>query len=446
MRDLSFALIWLVLLPATFVAPYVGVELWIWIALLSPNELLYGAIAQIPFNKIIAIATLFMVVASREKKDFYVDKTTVILGLFAVVGSISWMTALSSTPITDDLYLKLLKEIVLAITIMAVMTTRSRIHLTIFIVVISMGFTGVKEGLIYALTVGGHKVLGTGAVGDNNSLAAAILMIVPLEYYLYSYSKVRLVRIGMVAALVLSVLAVVATGSRGGFLGLVVLGMFSIKNSRNKAAGILLVALLSGIIYFTAPDAWFNRVHTIDEAGSDGSFMGRVTAWKISWLIAMDRPLFGGGFHAVQQWPVWNAMVPRLDALSFIATPPLDGYPHAAHSVWFEVLGDLGFVGLAVFMAMLAMMVWDLRYIYRRTRRNPSMQWAGDLARMLQISLATYAVTASALSMGYFELVYMLVAIVSRLRRIVDADSPELAGAATKRLPARTSARLSVPA
>ena len=137
-------------------------------------------------------------------------------------------------------------------------------------------------------------MIGTGSVGDNNSLATALLMTVPLIYYLARHSAVRAVRIGLLAALALALVTVVATYSRGGFVGLLVLGGFLVKNSRNKLGSLVLVVLAGTLTYAFAPESWFERLNTIGDASNDGSFMGRVVAWKISWLIAMDHPLFGG--------------------------------------------------------------------------------------------------------------------------------------------------------
>ena len=209
------------------------------------------------------------------------------------------------------------------------------------------------------------------------------------------------------------------TFSRGGFVGMLLLGAFYIKNSRNKLASLGLVALAGVLIYTLAPDSWFDRLNTIKEAGDDGSFMGRVVAWKISWLIAMDHPLFGGGPHAVQHLLVWNTYKPLLPLLDFIATPPPDSTPHAAHSIYFELLGDIGFVGLGIFLACVGVAIWNCRCIIRQTRNHPSLAWAADLARLSQISLVVYLVTGAALSMGYFELFYVMVAMLSRCRRIV---------------------------
>ena len=414
-----FAVAWMALMPLSLMSAHIGVLVWVWVALLSPGELLYGFMAGVPFNKIVAVITLGMILASRERKDPYFDGMSLLLVLLAMAATMSWAGAIVSTPDGTDLYLKMIKEIMLAFAIMAVMMTRHRMHLLALTIALSFGFIAVKEGLIFLLTAGGHKVVGTGSVGDNNSLATALLMIVPLIYYLARYSAVRAIRIGLLAAMALALVTVVATYSRGGFVGLLVLGGFLVKNSRNKLGSLALVAVAGILTYVLAPDSWFDRVNTINDVSTDGSFMGRVVAWKISWLIAMDNPLFGGGFHAVQRFVVWDTYRPLLYVLDFIKTPPADNVPHAAHSTYFELIGDLGFVGFGLFMATMAMAFWNCFRIGRMCRGHPSLTWAGDLARMMQISLIVYAVTTAALSMGYFELYYILVALTSRCRRTV---------------------------
>lgn len=420
MRDLAFAFVWMTLLPLTFMSAHVGVLLWIWVALLSPNELLYGFMAGVPFNKIVAVITLGLIVVSREKKDIYLDGTGVLLILFGVTATISWYGGIVSSPDANELYQKILKEIVLAFAIMAVMTTRHRIHLAVLTMALSFGFLAVKEGLIFILTAGGHKVLGSGSVGDNNSLAAALLMTIPMMYYLARHSAVRFVRIGLLAALGLAVITVIATFSRGGFVGLMVLGLFMVKNSRSKFGSFALVVATGVLIYVLAPESWFERLNTINDVSDDGSFMGRVVAWKISWLIAVDHPLFGGGMHAVQRLLNWDTYRPFLYLLDgVVKTPPADTIPHAAHSAYFEVLGDMGFIGLALFLSVLALGFWNCRSLIRMGRRHPSLTWAVDLGRMMQISLVVYCVTTALLSMGYFEMLYVVVALLSRCRRTV---------------------------
>lgn len=172
MRDAWFALTWMLLLPMTVMSAHVGVLLWIWVALMSPGEILYGVMAGVPFNKIVAIITIISVPINMEKKEFYLDELAIVILLFTVAATISWFAAIVPGTDTDLLYQKLLKEIVLFFAITSVMLTRNRIHLVLVIIALSIGFFSVKEGLIFALTAGGHIILGSGAIGDNNALAA----------------------------------------------------------------------------------------------------------------------------------------------------------------------------------------------------------------------------------------------------------------------------------
>jgi probable O-glycosylation ligase (exosortase A-associated) len=419
MRDLMFAGVWLALLPVSFLSAYTGVLLWVWVALLSPNDLLSGFLSGVPFNKIVAITTCFMFLAGREKKDPYVDTTLVLLVLFVGAATLSWQFSILPTEYGTELYLKLLKSVILAAMITAVMTTRHRLDLLVLTIAVALGFLAVKEGLISLLVGGGHKILGSGSVGDNNSLAAGLLMIVPLLFYLSRYAAVRYVRAGLLAVLGLSLVTIVMTFSRGGFIGLLVLGAFMIKNSRYRLRSAAVVVALAAVTYVLAPESWFMRLDTISTIDNDSSFMGRVVAWKMSWLIAMDRPFFGGGMHAVQNMLVWSTYRPLLPSLDFIVTPPADTIPHAAHSIYFEVLGDTGFVGLLLFLASIASGLYNCRWIYRQARGHADLVWAADLARMIQISLVIYLVTGAALSLGYFELLYIVLAATSRCRRIV---------------------------
>lgn len=244
------------------------------------------------------------------------------------------------------------------------------------------------------------------------------------------------------AALVLSVIATIGTYSRGGFVGMLVVGLFMLKNSRNKVATACLLVLSAALVYGLAPATWFARLDTINTATDDGSFMGRVVAWKMSVLIAMSHPLTGGGPHAVHRLLVWDTYRPLLYTLDFITTPPADIRPHAAHSIWFEVLGDLGFPGLVLFLAILAAAFWKCRNIARLTRNQPALAWAADLAHMLQISLAVYVATGSALSLGYFEMYYIILALLSRVDRTVrqtrdENTQPAEPASATRPAPTR---------
>ena len=242
-------------------------------------------------------------------------------------------------------------------------------------------------------------------------------MALPLIYYLYEYSSLRLVRLGFLGAIPLMVLAVVATNSRGALVGLVAVGIWLVLNSTKKIKGLLIVAFLGSMMLYLAPDSWSERMDTIGSAEQDSSFMGRVAAWKVSSAIAVEHPVFGGGFRAVQSHPVWDAFVDKPGLLGMIETPVLSRSGVAAHSIWFEVLGDTGFVRFFLFVALVANAFLTRRAVWRLVKaQGGEDKWAGDLADMLGAAVLAYVVSGSLLSAAYFELPYICFMLLETLK------------------------------
>jgi len=82
-----------------------------------------------------------------------------------------------------------------------------------------------------------------------------------------------------------------------------------------------------------------------------------------------------------------------------------------------------------VFISILGMSIFNCGRIRRQTRGRPELEWAEDLARMLQISMVVYAVSGAALSFAYSETYWILVAVISRLNRTVQEALREAADA-----------------
>ena len=313
----------------------------------------------------------------------------------------------------------------LAFVVSGIMWSRWRIHTAVIAICLAFGFDGMNDAGKYILSGGGHKIVGKYSLGDNNHLALALLMTIPLLVYAYKQSSEKLAKMAFLAVTAACVVTVIGSHSRGGFIGLVVMAGMFMRNSKHKAASFSLIGLGAVLILALAPDTWLSRVDTINSVGEDNSFMGRVIAWKISTLIALERP-FGGGFHAVQLYPVWNHYAGSIGSvLSFIETGPPGMIPKAAHSIYFEVLGDLGVVGFSVFLALITLGFRNASALRRYGRRDPRQQWAADLGGAVQISLVVYCVSGGAVSMGYFETFYVLLILLSRARRSVEEAMAE---------------------
>jgi probable O-glycosylation ligase (exosortase A-associated) len=163
-------------------------------------------------------------------------------------------------------------------------------------------------------------------------------------------------------------------------------------------------------------------MNTISNAGQDSSFMGRVVAWKISTLIAIDNPVTGGGIKALEDFPIWLKYAHQIDRLHMIQTPPPDlSRAHAAHSIYFQALGDQGFVGLFLMTSILLTAYLKTSKLERKAREI-TCDWLLSLSKMLKISIVVYATAGAALSMVYFDLIFAIYAIV----RVLELKTDEL--------------------
>src|SRR5690606_35655959 len=201
-------------------------------------------------------------------------------------------------------------------------------------------YFAVKGGGFVALTGGSSRVFGpeNSMIEDNNALGLALVMLLPLLNYLRITSRRRYVRLALIAVIGLTFIAVVGTYSRGALLAL--LAAFVVIALRSRSGIAILLGggiVVAGLTQFM-PAQWVERKSTILSYDPAESFEGRTAAWKTSVNIATERA-FGGGFSAVDlEWVAQE-----------FHSPCSLTHGRAAHSIYFEVLGDHGFVGLALY-------------------------------------------------------------------------------------------------
>lgn len=296
--------------------------------------------------------------------------------------------------------------------VMALMHTRVRIHALIWIIVISIGFFGVQGGLIGIVSGGQSHIVGPpkSPIRDNNALALAMVISFPLMNYLRTQSEKKIIQTMLSGAMALSVIAVLSTYSRGGLLSL--LGMFGFLwlRSGNK----IIILIFAAIVLIPAiqfmPDKWTARMNTIEDASeNDNSFRSRLRAWETSFNLAVDRPLYGGGFSAIQSTYVYTKYRTSTDPTT----------ARAAHSIYFQVLGDWGYTGIILFLSLLFIAWRNTQIVIRLSKGIAELEWARELASMLQVSLVGFAIGGAALSVAYYDLVLTLIAVVEMLKYIV---------------------------
>jgi probable O-glycosylation ligase (exosortase A-associated) len=405
MRDIALALFIFGMLPYILVRPYVGLLIWSWLGYMNPHRLCYGFAVNFPWVQLVAIVTLLGWLFSKERKSIPWTATSVLLILlmlwtvlttfFAVVPVSAW-----------DQWLRFAKILVMVFATLVLVNSRERMHWLVWMMVVSLGFYGVKGGLSTILHGGANHVWGPADsfIADNNALALALCMVLPLMRYLQLHSSWKFVRAGLGISMLLTGVAVLGTYSRGGLIALaVVLGALFLK-SRGRLAVLLIVVAVGFAAYHLMPPQWTQRMGTLHDATQTDSGETRIQSYKFAVNVALHRPVLGGGFNVYQSDVMWQRY------------GPAGAIPRAVHSIYLRILGEQGFPGLGLFLALLLVSWKACSKVRKRTRDVAEERWTFDLASMLQVSLVAFMAAGTFLPMSYFDLAYQLMALCAVLQ------------------------------
>jgi probable O-glycosylation ligase (exosortase A-associated) len=338
--------------------------------------------------------------------------------------------------------------------IVTLVNTEARMRMTMLAIGLSLSFEGAKQGW-------GNLILHPGAVnanpfeflGDNNGVAVGMLMLVPILATLARTATWRWERRWERFLTVGVIYRALSTYSRGGFLAAIALGFHYLIRSKVRPSAIIGMALVIALILPAMPDAFWERMQTINtaaetgtdptkrpESAEDFSTQGRLHFWRVAHQIALDRPFTGVGMH------VFNAVYDQYDF-----SRGAYGRHRSVHSSWFGVMAELGFIGFGLFILLFIRAFLIAARARRVARRYPEHAWLGLFGTAIEGSLVVFVVGGTFITFQYNEFVWHFFAMSMALQGLVDAaveraEAPAVVpveGAPSVALPSSPSTRVS---
>lgn len=389
-----------------FQQPQIGVYLMSWIGYMNPHRLVpWSFVYTAPLAALAFAVTVIAYLFYKDKpKNWFVPPLVllILMLLWAVI-----CTANSILPEYAEREMIRFFKIQLGI-FLTIMLIRDKKHIIylVWAIFLSIGYYGIKGGAFTIATAGSYRVWGPSGtfIEGNNELALALLMILPFAYFLMQQYENKWLKRFFIVSMVLIVASALGSHSRGALLALIASGGFLWLKSRSK------VAIGAGIIFAVLvavpfmPDEWFSRMETIQTYDQDASAMGRINAWYVAVNVANDRLTAGGFGH-------WSETT-----FALYAPEPED--VHDAHSIYFEVLGELGYPGLLLFLLILYS-IWfgaknniNMAEKMNKDSDSTEYEWVAQLNRMLQVSLIAYMSGGAFLGLAYWDLPYHILALV----------------------------------
>lgn len=404
MRDFLMLGIVLGALPFALRHTWIGVLLWTWISIMNPHKLAWGFAYNAPWAAVVAGVTILSLFITRDKLSMPWEPPVKVLFAFVI-----WMcvtTVFAFYPLLSwDQLNKVLKIQLMTAIAFAALRERKHIELFIWVNVLSIGFYSFKGGIFTIMGGGSQRVFGPpgGFIEENNALAVAVVMAIPLMNYLRMVATRPWIRVGLLTLMLLSAASALGSQSRGALLAVCAMGLVLwLRSERKFATGVLVGIIAYGLVAFM-PSSWEKRMDTIATYEQDHSAMGRIEAWRMTINLA-NHHVFGGGFE-----------IYRPDIYAIFE--PDSRQHQGAHSIYFSVLGEHGYVGLILFLTMWVLAFRTAGQIRRDARKREETLWLHHLAGMCQVSLVGYLVGGAFLALAYFDLPYnILIALVVSLR------------------------------
>jgi len=435
MRDLAFVGFLMALLGMGLKRPFLFVLAYVYIDVVSPQRLTYLLLNTVPISAIAVVLAVAAWLLADDKRDMRVAPRQALI--LVLLGYCFLTTINADFPVeAADKWEWVWKALAFAAFLPLTLRTRLRIEALLLFMILSAASIAI---------VGGIKTLASGGGGygelnlmvDNNSglyesstISAVAIAIIPIILWLMRHGTIFLpdwrVRTFALALIFACLLIPVGTSAR---TGLVCIGLLAVLMLRTvKRRGLYIAALAAAGLCAVPllPSAYSERMGTIKAYGQDESASTRIAVWKWTIAYAKEHP-FGGGFDAFRQNKIRYDMakVQGTGPSQAVATSGVVDQARAYHSAYFEMLGEQGYPGLALWLLIMLSGIVRMEVLRRRyAATGGALDWAGPLAGALQEAQLIYLLGAAFAGIAFQPFIYMVLGAqigldtyLNRLRR-----------------------------
>ena len=402
--------------------PFVWVLAYVYIDVLAPQKISWFLLQKIPISPIaFALAFLGWAYADAKQGSRFTFRQWLIVILLAYCGATTLAADFPEAAL--DKWSWVWKALVFAAFLPLALRTRLRIEAAALAMVLSAAAIIIPAGIKTLLSGGGYGSLHL-LVNDNvglyegSILSTVAIAIIPLALWLARHGTIfapdRRAKLFALALGFACALIPVGTEARTGLVCLGVLALLGLREVKRRFLylGLMGAAALLAVPFL--PQSFTARMETLSDHQADQSASTRLAVWRWTIEFARDNPL-GGGFDAYRQNRLAVEIVDTEASGNTTAREirTVEEMGRAFHSSYFEMLGEQGWPGLALWLLLHILGVWQMERVYRRYRRttNPEDQWIAPLAYALLQAQIVYLVGSAFVGIAYQPFCYMIVAL-----------------------------------
>lgn len=439
MLNLALTGFFAALIVLGFRRPFLWVLCYLYVDIVAPQIISWGFLTRMPTSLIAFAAAFLGWLVFDDKRD---ARFTWRQGLLAALLLYCAMTTLTADYPVEALtkWAWVWKALVFAIFLPFTLRTRLRIEAVALAMVLSASALIIDGGIKTAMGGGGYGSLrifvenNTGLY-EGSILSCVAIAIIPIALWLAKHGTIFPPdwRVWTFTAALIFACALIPVGTqaRTGLVCLGILCVLYLRTARHRIliSGGMALALLIATPFL--PQSFLQRMNTIEDHQSDQSASTRLGVWKWTMDYAREHPL-GGGFEVYMSSRVsYDTVSTRKDGgTATITRTRVVEEGRAFHSSYFEMLGEQGYPGLALWLLLQVSGLIQMEVIRRRwkARTGPQEAWAAPLAVALQLAQVVYLIGSLFVGIAFQPFILMLIGLQcglwSYLKRI-SAPEPE---------------------
>jgi len=419
-RDLAFIAFLAALLGTGFRRPFLFVLAYAYIDIVSPQRLTYLLLNSVPISMIAVALAVLGWLAFDDKKDVRVAPRQFLILL--LLGYCFYTTLHADFPIeAKDKWEWVWKALVFAAFLPLTLRTRLRIEALLLFMILSAASIIIVGGIKTLGSGGGYgelnlMVTNNSGLYEGSTISTVAIAIIPLIVWFTRFGTIFAPdwRVkGFSYALIFACLLIpVGTSTRTGLLCIGLLALLMIRDTKRKFVYLAALGCLGLAAIPFLPSSFTERMGTIKTYQADASASTRIAVWQWTMDYVKTHPM-GGGFEAYRQNRIRYEKVAIEGEGGGVAKVERNlevDKARAYHSAYFEMLGEQGYPGLAIWLLINLAGLFRMEVLRRRYRKpEPGQEWIAPLASALQSAHFVYMLGATFIAIAFQPFVYMLI-------------------------------------
>lgn len=363
---------------------------------------------------------IMVALAIRYRQIKFPLSVVLALGMLAMM-TVSSFLAVASSAVSFDQNITVLKLILAMVFMVNFVRTPKEMTILLWTFVVGILWMN-KAAIVYYLTTGVQQVGGIGGQsGDSNYLALCITMTLPFLIVKASstHKLEKLIAMGLSG---IWLFALILTGSRAGFVALLVTAVFLFLRMQRRLVGAAVLGLLVMLFVLMSPAYYWERMGTITDYREEVSAASRLAFWQAGMRMFRDHPVTGiGQGNFILLSPIY---VPE-----FVKISDGEETGFVTHNTFVQTLAEGGVQSLVLFLLLFGVSFLYLRRAKALPASHPDHQTLHNLATSIELALLAFLINAFFGSYILIDFIYWYLGCAAALylmakERLAEAAAP----------------------